>query len=309
MAFDFSKVMKSLEGVSTESTEKSYKYKLVYPNEGSLNVRLLFNPKSGLITRLINRHNIGGTKIPCMATYTSKSDCPICKVMEQAENAGVKVPYTSKSKVRAIMYAQFHSASYEIEGVNRGDIILLMVPWSAYKLIQKFILDVSSTPESMNKAFNSPEYYTITIEKGKSNTEWNARLNPVLTLKSASSQDEFEKMIEEVDSLYDAVSNIHETPTDNDIKMMNEAADQLRSTLYSESEPTTPEAPVNPNQEPTTASAALNTAPNTLSDLHPECFGKLYTPEDVTETNRLVQKVKCRICEYKNDCNFICSNS
>ena len=308
---DFNKVLKEISNASEKEykkQEKTYKYKVLYPSEGTLNVRLLFNPKSGLITRLINRHNINGNKIPCIATYTSKNDCPICKAIWQAEELGITVPYKIKSKVRAVMYVQFHSANYDVGDIKKGDIILLMVPWSVYTSIQKFITDLSAYPDALDKAFGSPEYNVFTIEKGPSNTDWSARLNPVITIKSAESVDEFETMLDDIDSLYDAVNNIHETPTESDMNIINDAADQLRNMLISSQNDEVEDSIVNPNKEPESVTSMINNfnaQSDKLSENKPECYMKGYVPETSTDPTKVVQKIQCKMCQYKTECSNI----
>lgn len=294
--FDFSKVQEQIaRSESAESAKTGYKYKLIYPSEGSLNIRILFNPKSGLITRLVNRHNIGGTRVPCMATYTKKDDCPICKVLNQAAEAGITLPYSTKSTVRAIFFAQFHSATYDVGEINKGDIIKVMVPWSVYKDIQKFLSDLSQSPDAMYRAFETSSYFAFTIEKGKGNQDWSGRINPVITVKSAESDEEFIKMLEDIDSLYDAVANIHETCTEEDLKLMNETADQLRTQLFS---PETQELqPKLNNEEPT---PALDTTKV------PVCYGTdKYVPESNDEPSKAIQRIKCKMCEYKDSCSEV----
>lgn len=292
MSFDYSKIQEQLNSAksTSEQPKTTWKYKLLYPSEGSLNIRILFNPKSGLITRLVNRHNIGGSRVPCMATYTSKSECPICKVISQAEEKGIVLPYSAKSRVRVVFYAQFHSATYDVGDIKKGDIILVMAPWSVYKDIQKFLTDISSSPDAMHQAFESASYFAYTIEKGKTNQDWSGRINPVITVRSADSNEEFQEMLEDIDSLYDAVAHIHETCTEDDLKLMNEAADQLRTELFSEV--SVPQVPVSSNQEP-----------DTIMDLSkaPSCYGN-YIDEDCTDPSKAIQKIKCKRCEFKSEC-------
>ena len=85
-SFDLSQVLQQANQVSAESGESSGgREKLIYPQNGKLKVRILFNPKSQVVIRKFERHTVNGTKVPCMSNYGQ--DCPICKVLSDIKNA------------------------------------------------------------------------------------------------------------------------------------------------------------------------------------------------------------------------------
>lgn len=328
MSFDFSKVIADVQKrVSNEegSQKKDYRYKIVYPSEGKLRVRILFNPASGLITRLVSRHTIGKNKYPCMNTYTSKDDCPICQALAESEKMGHGIPYSMKSKTRAICLAQYHSSSYEIEGLKQGDIFLLMVPWSVYKDgICKWLNDFADDPQIMAKVFGHHEANVFIIEHGKDITDWSGRPDPNVTINSAADDDAFAKLLEDQDSLYNLVDNIHEQPTDDDKKLMQSVAEDLRKSIVNPKNATATEMdsaqvqsqeaqPVSqPAVQPTAQASTTPPAsdkPFELSEEQKLCFGKLYTNPDETDPTKIAQKIKCKFCPVQGDCKTLKENS
>lgn len=135
MAYDLSKAMAQAIQV-TESSESNdnNQYKLIYPQEGTIKVRLLYNDKSGLIIRKIIRHKIGGKQVVCLTNYSD--DCPVCKVLNDIENVRGSVPWQLKRTTRGIAYAEYVDSDYKWSNPNnipnKGDIVLLMFPWSVY---------------------------------------------------------------------------------------------------------------------------------------------------------------------------------
>ena len=267
MNYDFSKVAREAARVaSSEKEHREFKYKIVYPGEGKIKFRILFNPQSGQIWRLISRHNIEGKKIPCAATYSHKDNCPICKALSDISNMGQSYPREYSSKTRAILFAQFCSADYEVANGNikKGDIFLLMVPWTVYKQICKWVADFSSDAAIMAKVFGSHEGYVQVIEKGKDANDWTFRPDPNITLESAKTDDEFSEMLDGIESLYDQMG-FHQECTPEETALMQTTAAQLIEAYISPSSaqgyipPTPPTDDVNPQafKNPTPVTQAV----------------------------------------------------
>lgn len=314
--YDFSKV--AHEAAKIKSTDnggggsKEFKYKLVYPGQGKIKFRLLFNPKSGLIGRLITRHNVGGKKVLCASTYSHRDNCPICKVLKDIENMGITYPRDLNPKTRGLFFAQFISADYEVAGGNlkNGDVFILMTPYTIYKEIMKWVSDFSEDSATMAKVFGAHECYGMIIEKGVEGTDWSFRPDPNVTINSASDDDAFSEMIEGLDSLYE-ICGFHKEITPEEVALMQTTADGLIDSYISGSlaqrsgapayNPTpqaTPESHIpkedksTPKPEPTSvATGATGAKPSDA----PICWGG-YTQPDDTDPAKRASRIRCQYC-------------
>ena len=239
MSLDFQAAVNAAQAVVNQSENggsenKTYKYPLVYPAAGStITVRLLFNPASGQIVRLVNRHE----KVPCYRSYGI--DCPICKVQQQVKDMTGQDPFgrTKASRSRGIAFAQYVSSSAPIDkGNNRGtlqpgEIILFMFPWSVYQQISTTIQAISQTPTGMDQAFSHAS--TGLFVQVSVTTEFQYTTTPVPYLSyamtkadgSPMSDDEFINMISEMESLSEQV--IPSSITEEVDKQVKEYADAI----------------------------------------------------------------------------------
>lgn len=337
MAYDFSKVAKEAARSTAEAGgEQEYKYKLVYPGEGKIKFRLLFNPKSGLVGRLITRHNIDGKKVLCASTYSHKSDCPICKALEEVSNMGMQYPREYNARTRAIFLAQFFSADYEVASGNikRGDIFILMTPYTIYKEINKWISDFSQDSAIMAKVFGGHEYCVQVIEKGKDSTDWSFRPDPNLTIESAKTDDEFAQLLESQDSLYE-LCGFHEKITPEEVALMHTTAEGIRDAFIgggvqagyqppvapvvdrniqvnpapvSQPQYAAPATPTPTVAQPTTsAQPVAQPVVQTVSeakDNHPSCWGNYVGPE-VTDPSKKASQTRCKYCPVSVQCKSV----
>lgn len=242
--FDFSSAIAAAAAVVERQEQKeggsqSYKYPLVYPQAGQVvTVRPLFNPKSGQILRLVNRHE----KVACYRTYGV--DCPICKVMQQVKDMTGQDPFgrTKKSKSRGFCFAQYVSSSYQIEKsqnsiLQPGEIILFMFPWSVYSQINTTIQAISQTPTGMDQAFcHASTGMTIQVSVS-ADFKYSTVNVPYMTYPWAvgQSDDDFMKLIEEIDSLNDQV--LPSTITEEVDKQVREYTDAIYRQFISPSVP------------------------------------------------------------------------
>lgn len=248
---DFSKAIQSAQKVAAEESGSSFKYKIVYPSEGTLTIRLLYNVKSGLIVRKILRHTVGENKIPCMQMYGyKKDDCPICATLKSIEAANNQVPSGSWAKPRFIAYAQYIRSTYKIDNLKEGDVFILMGPKTLYEGIQNFISNISANVKNLEECFMNYESNTMTVTRDHDNT-YQFMINPYDKYKSADSQEAFDKLLDNVDDLSHTV--VSAEPTDEINKQVKAAAEELRK-KYLDGRVIMPDAaPVVP-QEPTTVS-------------------------------------------------------
>ena len=267
--FDFSSAIAAAAAVVEKQEQKNgggtqnYTYPLVYPQVGqTITVRPLFNPKSGQILRLINRHE----KVACYRTYGI--DCPICKVQQQVKDMTGQDPFgrTSKSKSRGLCFAQYVSSTNQIDkGGNRGviqpgEIILFMFPWSVYSQLNTIIQAISQTPTGMDQAFChaqtgltiqvsvTPDYKYQTVNVPYMSFPWAV----------TQSDDDFMKLIENVESLFEQV--LPSTITEDVDKQVREYTDSIYRQYISpsvpnQSQPTPVPAQFTPQQVPQSPAA------------------------------------------------------
>lgn len=209
-AFDFSAALNAAQGVvdkTGNSNDSNYKYPLIYPAQGStLTVRPLFNPASGQIVRLVNRHE----KTPCYRTYNI--ECPICKVMEEVKSITGQDPFGrgKASRARGICFAQFVSSTTAItkadgSNIQPGEIVLLMFPYTVYTALSATIQAAGQTPTGMDQAFcHANQGMFIQIQRGNDN-KYTTTPSPYMTTNFPMTDDEFMKMLEGMESLNDQV--------------------------------------------------------------------------------------------------------
>ena len=213
MAYDFQAAINAARAVveksqNNDSGNKNYRYPLVYPQAGStIVIRPLFNPASGQILRLVNRHE----KVACYRTYGV--ECPICKVMQQVKDLTGQDPFgrVKSSKSRGLAFAQYISSTVQIsKGENKGflqpgEIVLFMFPWSVYQQINETIQAVSQTPTGMDQAFchaASGLYIQVSVT---SDFKYTTTTVPYLSFPTQMTDDDFHKMLDGMESLYEQV--------------------------------------------------------------------------------------------------------
>lgn len=201
MNFDFSKVREEAKKV-VENKNGGYKYSLLYPGIGTTRVKLLFNEKSNTLMRLINRHTVlDNSKIACTRTY-GDFDCPVCKIIDDAEHATGLNLYKFKSKARGIAYAQLVGVDYQLtnKNINEGDIILFMFPWSVYKEINEIIGSMNDD-NKIKQLCASNEGMIFDIRHGSDN-RYNVQIDPFDTkYRTCKTDEEFDKLLSDLDSL------------------------------------------------------------------------------------------------------------
>lgn len=279
--FDFQSAISAAAAVVDKQSQQNnggnYKYPLVYPQAGhTVVVRPLFNPKSGQILRLVNRHE----KTPCYRTYGI--DCPICSIQQQVKDMTGQDPFgrTKRSVSRGICFAQYISSTYQIEKSNNqgvlqpGDIVLFMFPWSVYSQINTIIQAVSQTPTGMDQAFchaQSGMFIQVNVTADFKYTTTNV---PYMTFPTRQTDDEFVRMLEDMDNLLDQV--IPATITEEVDKQVKEYTDAIYRQYVAPSVPNQAPAPAQvvplsgpmapPQFTATGTPQAVPSAPVTMSD-------------------------------------------
>lgn len=323
--FDFTKALQDAQKVTEQSSSgNKFQYKLLYPGEGTLSIRILFNPKSNSIIRKIIRHSVGNTKVPCMMNFgMNKSDCPICKAAESVYNMNGSVPKGMWAQVRGLCFVQFISASYKVEGINPGDIALLMVPKTMYEEIQSWIVNITSGDQgiqAMMSIFGSHECMEQSINRTSDN-KYSFMMNPFKKFKSANSDEEFNKMLDELPDLNEQL--VPAVLSEDVQKAIKAAEENIDQTYINAKVPTTPAAPTTPtgftggfvpqqssavNTNPTdaavnTASATQTPAPATTPTAKPKpCFATYGKLQSGTDPVSIALKGLCGTCTYLDQC-------
>lgn len=229
MAYDFQQAVAAATAVvnrTSNNEDGAYKYPLVYPAAGNTyQLRLLFNPPSGQIVRLINRHE----KVPCYKTYGQ--DCPICKVMQDVKNLTATDPFgrTKASKSRGIAFAQYISSAQPHKNgekvIQPGEIVLLMFPWSVYTQINALIQAVAQTPTGMDQAFCHADSGLFIQISASTDFKYTTTSVPYMMYPTGKTDEEFLSMLESMESLNDQV--IPSTITDEVSKQVSEYAEAI----------------------------------------------------------------------------------
>jgi hypothetical protein len=203
--FDLSKVLENAQSVTEKSAGNSDLPRILYPGDGSVSVRLLFNPSSNSVMRLIRRHKTDkNEKIICASQY--HEDCPLCKAIENINSMTGNDLWTLKSRVTGIAYAQYISCSQGYDwgsygAPKEGDLVVLMFPWSLYKELSGII---QRSGEHANELLTTAQGRVITITRGKdgSRVSYKAEINAFAPLyESRSSQEEFDNWLVSMDNL------------------------------------------------------------------------------------------------------------
>ena len=209
MSFDLSSVMEAAK-TAVEGTSSGNNYPtIIYPANGTIRVRLLFNPKSNSVMRLIHRHKLDSGKIDCAAHYGQ--DCPVCKQLETIRTVKGLDLWTLKSKTYGIAYAQFIDVSTGYDFGNRrnvpkrGDLIVLMFPWSVYSQISGCI---QKAGENAGQLLVDNESKPIIIERKLTNdrVEYRVDVDSFTQFKSCESQAQFDQFLMDLPDLSDTIT-------------------------------------------------------------------------------------------------------
>lgn len=205
MAFDLSAVLAAAEEVVNSSSGSSYGGpKLVYPGLGDLSVRILYNPKSQSVMRLVSRHKVNGKNLICASTY--HQDCPLCIGVQSYKDLTGSDMWTMDSKRIGLVLAQFIGVSkgYDNGGYTlpeKGELICLMLPWSAYKSLSEVI---QRAGEHADELLTSHKGRVVIFSKkqGSNIMEYNVTIDafaqPYL---STPTQEEFDEVLMELPDL------------------------------------------------------------------------------------------------------------
>lgn len=165
--------------------------------------------------------------------------------MQQVKDMTGQDPFgrSKASRSRGVCFAQYINSSNVIDKGNNkgsikpGDIILLMFPWSVYTQISSNIQTISQTPTGMDQAFCHADRGMFINISATNDFKYTVTMNPYLTFNSGKSDDEFMKMLDEMEDLNEQV--VPSKITQETDKMVNEYCSEIYKQFI---EPRTPSA-------------------------------------------------------------------
>lgn len=249
MAFDVTGVLANAAKVTQEVKESGNygnKHKLIYPQNGTMKVRLLFNNASGAVLRKIRRHRINNQQIPCLKEYNNH-ECPICKILSDIKNAKGNDLWQLSANTRGIAYAEYVESNYHWDKPENepkpGEVVLLMFPWSVYSELNQLI---SSAGENIYSLIASNEGGLFVIDRYVENgfTKYRTSIDPfVHNHKTRATEQEYEQLILDLPNLNDQFMPVE--LTDKEVEGARAAAEELSRTYLVNTTPvSTPGQPL-----------------------------------------------------------------
>ncbi|AWD93072.1 hypothetical protein HSE3_gp120 [Bacillus phage vB_BceM-HSE3] len=212
MSFDLSKVLQSSAEVAKKQEEGgnqdgNKRMKLLYPQNGEVKFKLLFNPASQSVLRQIRRHKIEGTNSICLQNYGI--ECPMCKKVTEINAAKGTDLWQLKANTRGIAFAQFISSNYppsqdEQNQYKEGEILKLMFPWTVYKDLQVIINSAGANAKSII-AENKGKIIKITRYLENSQTKYRVEVDAFGEYQSFPTDEEYMKALTDLPSLNEQI--------------------------------------------------------------------------------------------------------
>lgn len=235
LGIDLGNVLAQAAQVTQEQQEKdsSSNMKLIYPQNGELKVRLLYNNPAGVVMRKFERHKINGQQITCLSNYGR--ECPVCKILDNIQNMKGTDLWQLKRTTRGIAYAEFVESNYRWDNPQdaptKGEIVLLMFPWTVYTDLNRLINSAGQNIYDLI-ASNVGGVFKISrwVEKGQ--TKYRAEIDPFdRQHRTCATDEEYQKLIMELPSLNEKFVPVE--ITDAIIKSAQNAADELNAEYLS----------------------------------------------------------------------------
>ena len=220
---DFSNLVRDTQKALDEtkssggSGEHSTTYPVLYPGEvGSLKLRLFYSEKFGALqSRQIARHDGAKGKVVCMSTYGE--DCPVCAAISEVESVkgdkcGVRAKY--KAKNRWLCYAQLVDFTGKYctrdNDPKKGDMVIFMYPIQVFKAISSLIVEYA---ENLDKIIggNEAKPFIFNMAKTGSFIDYKVQLDAFGTIKSFSSEDEFQDKMGELPNINGELCDVNPT--------------------------------------------------------------------------------------------------
>lgn len=226
--FDLTSVLAQATQVTQQQKESSNaEMKLIYPQNGNLKVRLLYNNAAGVVMRKFERHTINKQKVTCLQNYGM--DCPVCKMIDNIQNATGADLWQMKRTTRGIAYAEYIDSDYKWDNPQdapaKGEIVILMFPWTIYTDLNRLISSAGQNIYSLI-ASNVGGVFKISRWSENKQVKYRAEIDPFdQQHQTRGSEEEFQRLLMDLPSLNDKFVPIE--PNDNIIKAAQSMADEL----------------------------------------------------------------------------------
>ena len=228
--FDLTSVLAQAAQVTQQQEENSNGgMKLIYPQSGTLKVRLLYNNAAGVVMRKFERHTINKQKVTCLQNYGM--DCPVCKMIDNIQNATGADLWQMKRTTRGIAYAEYIDSDYKWDdpknAPSKGEIVILMFPWTIYTDLNRLISSAGQNIYSLI-ASNVGGVFKISRWSENKQIKYRAEIDPFdQQHQTRGSEEEFQKLLMDLPSLNDKFVPVE--PNDNIIKAAQSMADELNN--------------------------------------------------------------------------------
>jgi hypothetical protein len=247
MTLDLSKLYNNLQKAkdseSSEGSGRKYPYRIIFikpDNISKLNIRILYNVKTSLATYLYRNHKLqDGSILNCGKSNQDNPTCELCNAIDNKYNL-TKVTSKEGARLRTIMLAHYISSTgyqwtQEYPEPKPGDVVIVLGPSSLDKSIREMLVTIGY--DAIPKILTSAEGAVISIGRDSSGKQ--IITTPTYsTFKSANSDDEFAKVLEDLPSIIDIA--LFGGVTEDDYRRLHEAAVAIDRSLQSLANNTTP---------------------------------------------------------------------
>ncbi|WJZ23535.1 hypothetical protein LIS04_107 [Listeria phage LIS04] len=233
--FDLSNVLNTAQQIKSEKDNSNDgRMKLIYPDAGTLKVKLLFNPASSTAIRKVRRHKVNGVQVPCLQMYGQT--CEVCKVVDNIETIKGADLWKFKPKDRGILFAQYIGDDYN-RGQNdkapaEGEIIRVMVPWVVYRDLNAIIAEAGPEAQTI-MASNKGKIVKIMRAQVNNRTEYRVELDAFSEYTSCGTDEEFVKLLNELPTLNEELCP--PAPTETIVNQVKEISAKLSESYLSDS--------------------------------------------------------------------------
>lgn len=205
---DLGHILQEAARVSSESSDSTGMIKMLYPQEGSLKFRLIYNQQSGLVMRLLHRHKVFDEQYACLEQYSQ--ECPICKTISDIVAVKGDCSWSLKRTTRGIAYAEYvgsdgYTWSDDRYAPEAGELVLLMFPWSVYTELNKLIAESKEHVYSL-VASNVGGVFKISRSVEKKMVKYRTAIDPFeVSHQTRPTDEEYNKLISETESLNEKI--------------------------------------------------------------------------------------------------------
>lgn len=301
--FDVNSVLedaqKAVEEAGSSGGNGGYEHQILYPyQEGTLRVKLLYNPASSRVTRLLNRHRVKQgdetIKNPCLNRMYKdlKLECKTCKAISSIENA-TDTNLWRNSSARGISFAQYIDSDYKDQEnmPEKGEIVILMYPYSVYVDINELITDAGENAENLVYR-NEGRPIRIKRKQGNNRVDYKATIDTWEEFKSFEDEEEF---IETLDNLPSLDEQIVPAEFKEEFKKVDREIASILEEKFLSDKVVVNEGKQKAEKFGQEKEEKVQTSNSSGEDEdRPECFG-MYGSDEIDEDD-------CLICPHEPEC-------